>query len=117
MIVAVTLHQGLSTYTSRRGLISADDYNWNLARMKSFATLKAARAVLDVDSKGEITMERPSNRKIRKKSNVCSNQQKNKEIIHHHQTEYFSLPLRFVLHCSYLVSSSFSLFGNPFLAP
>ncbi|KNB46005.1 glycosyl transferase [Blastocystis sp. subtype 4] len=70
---AVTLHQGMSTYTSRRGLVSSDDYNWNLNRMKSFATLKAARAVLDVNPEGVFTMDRPSNRKIRKKWNVCYN--------------------------------------------
>ena len=73
MIVAVTLHQGMSTYTSRLGLVSSDDYNWNLNRMKSFATLKAARAVLDVNPEGVFTMDRPSNRKIRKKWNVCYN--------------------------------------------
>jgi hypothetical protein len=41
--------------------------------MKSFATLKAARAVLDVNPEGVFTMDRPSNRKIRKKWNVCYN--------------------------------------------
>lgn len=71
MIVAPTIHQGLSTYTSRKGYIPKEDYNWNLDRLKTFGTLKMAQAVLNVDPKGGFVMDKPYSRKIRKKWNVC----------------------------------------------
>ena len=62
-----------SCYSSSRYVNIYITSRFGLNRMKSFATLKAARAVLDVNPEGVFTMDRPSNRKIRKKWNVCYN--------------------------------------------
>ena len=71
IIVAPTIHQGMSTYTSRARKAQGDDFNWNKNRIKGFSTLQACTGVLAINEDGRIIIEKPfsGRRKQRSKRN------------------------------------------------